>query len=222
MRVTAIEALERVGNRVAYNTDDVRQKNRQRRNQTVDLYGYEFTRNGDGGSPADFYISISPDMIYLQRFEFKLIVQPFISTVTGGTQSATVTVNNESLSLSGSNITPNPHKHTTNAHTHNLVNGIATVQTTATDFVITIEGVDVTPYLMAQYGEWIAGEGVYPSLDIGQNYDILEVASDLYAEGRETDAEKLVSAGYKKVQISSGSPFSVTMVMYLKYSHMSR
>ena len=216
------EAIERVASRAVKNAKDIRQKNKQRRHNVVDLYGVEYTRQGDGGSPAQFYISISPDMVYLERFEFKLIIQPFVSTVTGGTQSATVAVNDTSLTVENNSITPNPHRHTTQEHSHNIVNGIAKTHTQANDFRVRIEGVDVTPYLAAQYNSWISGEGVYPSTNIGKDYDILEVASDLVAEGREADADKLVHPGYKLVEISSGSPFQVTLVNYLKYSHLNR
>ena len=101
--------------------------------------------------------------------------------------------------------------------------GITPVTTTANDFRVKVENIDVTPYLMAQYGgAWLNGEGVYPSLQIGQDYDILEVASDLRGEGRDADADKLVRAGYKLIEITAGSPFSITLVNYLKYSHLNR
>ena len=223
MWMTEGEALERVARTTANSAKNISQDNTQRRNQVVDLYGVEFYRQGDGGAPARFYLSISPDMVYMERFEFKLIIQPFISTVAaGGVQSATVTVDNTSLSVSGTTITPNPHKHTTQAHTHTITGGIAMSQTTAKDFRITIEGIDVTAYLTAQYDAWIDGEGVYPSLDVDKNYDILEVASDLIAEGRDSDADLLTRSGYKMVEISSNTPFSVVLVAYLKYSHLNR
>ena len=216
----AIVALSEIS---ARNTRDIKQKNRQRRNQPVDLYGIEYTRQGDGGAPAAFYISVSSDMIYLERFEFKLIVQPFVSTVSNnGIQSAVVDVVPTSLSVSGTSITPNPHDHSTNPHTHNVVSGISMTHTTASDFRISAEGIDVTPYLAAQYNAWIDGEGVYPSLDISKNYDLLEVASDLRDEGKTAQASLLTRAGYKRIEISSASPFQVTLVNYLKYPHLNR
>lgn len=221
MRITIGEAVERVAERTVSNTRDINRDNRQRRNKVVDLYGIEYTRQGDNGSPATFYISISPDMVYLERFQFKLIVQPFASTNGSGTDNAVVTVNDTSLATNGTSITPNPHTHSTQPHTHNLISGIALTHTDASDFRISINGVDVTAYLMAQHG-WINGEGVYPSLDINENYDILEVASDLVAAGRKSDADKLVCAGYKPVVISSSKPFQITLVNYLKYSHLNR
>lgn len=223
MYLTQEEALERVAERTYKNTKDINRDNRQRRNEVVDLFGVEYTRQGDASNPATFYISISPDMIYLDRFEFKLIIQPFTSTVQGGTDSVTVTVNSKSLSVSNNTISPNPHNHTTSAHTHNVISGVSQTTLTASNFKVFVDSRNITPYLMAQYGgSWISGEGVYPSLDVEENYDILEVASDFAGAGDVATATALTEAGYKKVEITANGPFQVTLVNYLKYSHMNR
>lgn len=236
MWMTQGEALERVARATAKNAKDIRQENAQRRNQVVDLYGVEYYRQGDANYPATFYISISPDMVYMERFEFKLIIQAFASTA-GTVGEATVTVDptslsgesgdpdvrNEVLSLpEGSGISPNPHSHTTQPHTHAVTSGMSMIPTTASDFRVSVEGIDVTPYLMAQYDAWISGEGVYPMLDVAHNYDLLQVASDLLTEGEKAKADTITRAGYKKIEISSGSPFSVVLVLYSKYSHLNR
>ena len=136
----------------------------QRRNGMEDLYGVVFTAYGDASNPATFYISISPDCVYLERFAFKFVIKPYQTTVTGGTDSATVQVDNRSLSVSNNSISPNPHNHTTRPHTHNLINGISYINTTSTDWSVKIAGIDITDYLIEQQGgAWINGEGVYPS-----------------------------------------------------------
>lgn len=219
--MTYDEALQIVAEKVRDGALLQRQAYTQRRNQVVDLYGVEYTRQGDNGHPADFYVSISPDMVYLERFQFKLIVQPFVSSVQGATEDYTGNTGNTSLAVSGGSITPDPHSHSM-THGHNIVSGISLTHTTANDFTITINGVDVTAYLMAQHGAWIQGEGIYPSADIEVNYDILEAACDLRSEGRYDDAERLVSPGYKPISIASSSPFQITLVNYLKYSHLNR
>lgn len=240
MILTQQQAIERLSEKVYDNTRDIRQKNRQRRQTFVDLYGVEFQRQGDKGTPAQFYISISSDMVYMERFEFKLIVQPFAS-YSSGMESVTVDVNPTSLSTQDTElaingtvntvnpnphkhgITPNPHDHTTVPHTHNLTSGITLTPVTAKNFRLYVEGIDVTPYLMAQYdGEWIDGEGVYPTMNVIDNYDLLEVACDLVAEGRNEDAYKIVHAGYKSVQITADAPFQVTLTLYTKLCHMNR
>lgn len=256
MRMTIEEALQRVAERVAKNARKIEQMDVSRRNQVVDLYGVEYTRQGDKNNPASFYISISPDLVYLERFEFKLIIQPFLSAAGSGTTSTSLEINGDvsertlvvteegtydiegydnvivnvdseqeipvmalsdgSGSGSELEITPNP-------HSHSIIAGITALHTTADDFRVLIEGIDVTAYLMAQHdGAWISGEGIYPSLTIGDNYDILEVAGDLIDEGRTADAQKLTRSGYKSVQVTSSQPFQVTLVNYLKYSHLNR
>lgn len=243
MILTEEEALIRISERVAENKKRIDRTLKQRRNQVVDLYGVEYTRQGAANSPARFYISISPDMVYLERFEFKLIVQPFISTVggigkteltatgSGGgyevitSQDLTNILNSSDCSSmpddtdgsgSSASISPNPHD-------HEVLPGITLLNTTANDFRVKVEGIDVTPYLMAQYGgAWLNGEGVYPSLEIGEDYDLIEVASDLIGEGRREDADKILRSGYKAIEISAGSPFGITLVNYLKYSHLNR
>lgn len=225
MILTLEEALTRVAERTAENKRRIDRELRQRRNQVVDMYGVEYTRQGGENAPAKFYISISPDMVYLERFEFKLIVQPFLST-SGGVGPATLDLRGVG---SGSHDTVTPTEVanmldiTPNPHTHNVTAGISQITTTANDFRISVEGIDITPYLMAQYGgNWLDGEGVYPSLEIGEDYDILEVASDLIGEGRDADADKLLRPGYKAIEISAGGAFSITLVNYLKYSHLNR
>lgn len=235
--VTDLEsAVFKLSERVVQNYKDIRQSKVLRRNQTVDIYGSEFYRQGSGDAPATFYISVSPDMVYMERFEFKLIISSFTSTVTGASVGeASVVVDDTELTVGKTtatagqehthSLTPNPHTHTTIPHTHNVIanGGISQIITTADDFRIKIDGIDITAYLMAQYdGDWIEGEGVYPSLEIDKDYDILEVASDMMAEGRTADAKKLMSSGYKLVQVSSSQPFSCTMVLYLKYNHLNR
>lgn len=232
MRLEAEEAIEYLSQRTYNNTRDRLQKNRQRRNIPVDLYGVEYTRMGDQGTPATFYISISPDMVYLERFEFKLIVSPFLSTVGSGTSEVTVGINSSMeavrLNINNNQITPNPHSHTLDInaqpHTHTLTSGITPAQVTARNFFISVAGIDITSYLAAQYGidHWVHGQGIFPSLDIGENFDILEVASAMVAENKDDEAKALVAPGYKEVAVSADGPFQVTLVNYLKYSHLNR
>lgn len=222
MIISPYEAIERVAARTSKNSQDIAQKNKQRRYSVVDIYGTEFTRLGDVNAPARFYISVSPDIVYFHRFEFKLNIQPFTTTVSGGTDAVAVTVDDTSLEIQNNQITPNPHKHTTVAHTHNIVSGITPTPVTATIFGVKVEGIDITPYLAAQYNDWIDGEGVWPNLDIENDYDLLQVANDLKAEHRDADAAKLTKAGYKSVEITANGPFQVTLVLYLKYDHLNR
>lgn len=212
------------------NTRQLKRDLRQRRNGMEDLYGVCFSAYGDATNPATFYISISPDMVYLERFAFKFVIKPFTTTVKGATDNAVVEVNNRSLSVNNGSITPNPHNHTTDPHTHNIIDGVGFVHTTSTDWNVFIHGVDITDYLKEQQDVQASaplfdGEGVFPT-DRGLNtedlYDILDVASVMYAEGNDTDANKLLQPEFKKVEIKSDAPFGVDAYLYLKYSHINR
>lgn len=76
--------FSRAINIIAENVYDIKQKQRydsvQRRNQTVDMYGYELTGHGTANTPASLGISISQDLIYYSRFEFKIIIENSSST----------------------------------------------------------------------------------------------------------------------------------------------
>lgn len=92
------------------------------------------------------------------------------------------------------------------------------------DFHIYMHGVDITDYLIEQEdGEWIEGEGLYPSNAVEEDedfYDILDVATILYnGEAEEQDdAEKLLKPGFKPMEVTANAPFSCTMYLYMKYA----
>lgn len=193
----------------------------QRRNQVVDLFGMEQSSQGDTIHPATFWVSVSQDLVYYERFEFKIIISPFAMPLgsNGATGNSTVTVDNTSLATDGTSITPNPHTHTTQPHNHLLAAGVTMFTSSFSDLQMYIDDVNVTPYLMAQYdGAWITGEGVYPSQELLVNYDILK------AVGYMTDWEQgaIVQPGYKKVELRANGVFNAKLVTYLKYSHINR
>lgn len=235
------EYLNMLSEKTIDNSKQLRKSVNQRRNGMEDLYGVCFSANGDADSPATFYISLSPDYVYLQRFAFKLVIRPFTTTVKGATASSTVSVDNTSLGLSGyvwgtdakgntvhgyTEVTPNPHKHTTQPHTHNIVDGMTFVNTSSTNWRVTIAGVDITPYLVEQQdGAWISGEGIYPNNrleDIEDFYDILDVASVMTAEGNITNRDKILKSEFKQLKILSDAPFGVDLYLYIKYSTINR
>jgi len=106
--ITFESAINRLAERVSDRTQESRNVRLQRRNQVVDMYGVEFTRQGDKDRPATFYISISPDLIYFERFEFKVIIEGFKVPIAmdGGIRPAEVTVRPESLEITPTNLTP--------------------------------------------------------------------------------------------------------------------
>lgn len=177
------QALEAVAEVASENKEKIKQNSNQRRSQVVDIYGQEFSRTGNMLKSATFYISISPDIIYLERFQFKLFV------------------------IDSDN---------------------------AKNWSISIDGVDVTAFLREQAdrmpnGKWMDGsEGIFPStdLDVGNaisgSFDLIDVANTMYALGYRANAEKLLRAGFKRVTIKADDEFDVSLLLYLKYSHLNR
>lgn len=229
------EALIRVAERTLDNREQLNRSKMQRRTKFSDLYGIEYLRQGDKDHPATFYISVSPDFVYYERFALKLQILPFTSTVNGfsggGASSETTlttslqdTVNGTRLILHEPTISPNPHSHTIGGGA--LSHGIYFVNTTSTNWRLKIHDVDITDYLIEQQGgAWIHGEGIYPNNrldDLEDFYDVLDVACVLDAEGRTSDVNKLLTPEFKKVEIYSDSPFQVAAMVYMKYSMVNR
>lgn len=223
MRLDLPTAIERTAEKTYQNSKAIKQGKRQRRDEFVDLYGIEFSRNGSQNSPAIFHVSVSGDAAYMERFQFKIVIESFQSTA--GAETSAVSLAQNPDYVSGSNltltdsITPNPHK-------HSIVAGMANIPVTTSNFTIECEGIDVTPYLLAQCNEngwnWFNGEGVYPSTDLEQSFDMMEVASDLRLEGRADEADLILKQGWKPIILRADEPFYATMVLYLKYQHMNR
>ena len=194
----------------------------QRRNQVTDLFGVEHQAMGDAVTPAAFYISISPDLIYFERFQFKLIIRKFAMPLAGNgsTGSIALTTDKTSLTIASDKVTPNPHEHTIPPHNHSLTPGVSLFTSTIQDFRIVIDGIDLTNAFKKQTNEWISGEGVFPkSGDPFASFDVLKALEELYPWQQGV----ILSPGYKKVELfNSGGPFNATLVNYLKYSHVNR
>lgn len=219
--------LTNVLSRMAKNINDLKESKHhdelQRRNQVVDVYGYEFYRQGSTNAPATVHVSVSQDLIYYERFEFKLIVTPFIIPISqGGTDPVSLDIIGETANAI---VPPENHNHgsgslalTPNPHTHTVTAGITTFQSTFSDFRVVIEGIDITAQLRNQYdGEWITGEGIFPHEDLS-NYDILKAVGYL----TKSQQDKILAPGYKKIELKANGFFNVTLVNYMKYSHINR
>lgn len=221
--LATLSDVERVAEKTYQNSKKLSQNDRQRRDEFVDLYGIEFSRNGSQNAPAIFHVSVSGDAAYLERFQFKIVIEAFQSTA--GAETSATSIKQTPDYVTGSNltltdtVTPNPHKHT-------IVPGMASIPVTTSNFTINCEGINITPYLMAQCVEhgwnWFNGEGVYPSEDLEQSFDLMEVACDMQAEGNTANASKILRQGWKPITLSADAPFYATMVLYLKYQHMNR
>lgn len=240
--LATISDVELVAEKTYHNSKKLSQNDRQRRDEFVDLYGIEFARNSaskNGKHQAQFRVSVSGDAAYMERFQFKIDVEGFQSTAGSETSPASIvenpdTVSGDTLYLKDT-LNPNPHKHT-------IVPGSATIPPPTSSWRVYCEGIDITAYLLAQCVEhqwspgWFNGEGVFPSKELEQSFDLLEVSCDMEAEakdleqqGRTQEAEQkkeeastILRQGWKPITLSADSPFYATMVLYLKYQHMNR
>lgn len=229
--LATISDVERVAEKTYHNSKKLSQNDRQRRDEFVDLYGIEFSKNGAANSPAKFHVSVSGDAAYMERFQFKLVIEPFQI-------NSELALTSTSLSVSGSSfsnlsVSPNPHN-------HQLVAGVTNINVSGSDFDVYCEGIKITEYLRAQVvaggWNWFDGEGVYPSTDLEQSFDLIEVACDMEAEAdaldkqghadqaeqKRNDASKILRQGWKPIELHGSQPFGATMILYLKYQHMNR
>lgn len=220
--VASVADLEKVAEQTYKNKKSIAKSNVQRRDEFVDLYGIEFHRSGSRDHPAIFNVSVSGDASYLERFQFKLVIDPFQMLVSPETDYTSLELDvhvDGTTAVFDDSVTPNPHRHAITA-------GITNVSVSANDFRIECEGIDITPYLQAQCAErgwdWISGEGVFPSKELEESFDLMEVACDMESEGNKEDANRILKQGWKPIKLSSSSAFSATMVLYLKYQHMNR
>lgn len=245
--MTIDKAINIIAERTYQNTQDINRKNLQRRHQVVDLFGVPYASSGDAATPAEFYISISPDMEYLERFQFKIIITAFLSSIGGlsavtGGDTGETTLSGESnieeellsgktyrLTYDNPLIDPASHSHSLDNVQFDATPGITPTPTVSTNWRLLItdenrqNSIDLTPYLMLQYkGRWMHGQGIYPSPRIDHDYDLLQVACDLEAEGNTAGRRLITDCGGKWIQLYSDAPFGVTLINYLKYSHLNR
>lgn len=88
--------------------------------------------------------------------------------------------------------------------------------------------VDLTPYLIEQEGEWVTGDGYFPSEDIddrdeaGSYYDILDACSLMTAMEYTEKVDTVLRPDNKLIRITSGEACEVTLILYVKYSTINR
>lgn len=244
--VTIDEYLNSLSERVIDNTRQLKRDTRQRRNGMEDLYGICFSANGDANYPARFYVSLSPDYVYLEQFAFKFVIKPYTSSVAG-VDSGSISIGETELSVGGDGeyvadgtstlsgsvgeIDPNPHTHETSGSIGGLTYGIKKINTSSTHWEVWIGGVNITDYLRVQHSDydnhWLGEKGmnVYPNNELGHPedfYDILEVCDLLTDEGEIEKREKILEPKFLEVEVKSDAPFGLDAYLYLKYPHTNR
>lgn len=102
------EYIDKIAKRAIATKKVVSRSLYQRRNQVTDINGLYFYAQGGGAYPAETRISISKDMVYLQRLEFKVIISPFMGT--GGVSPeiipVPVTASNFKVKIDGVDVSP--------------------------------------------------------------------------------------------------------------------
>lgn len=197
--ITLDQYLNSIAERTIDNKQQLKRSVHQRRNGMEDLYGVCFSAHAtepkSGRYTARFYISLSPDYVYLHRFAFKFVIMPSITEGEDPSEGRDwrVTIGTKK------------------------VNDVY-VPVDVTDYLK--EQQDIPPE-----DPLFEGEGVYPSNQLDDRedfYDILDVVSVMYAEGEDDSAEAIIKPIFKPVEISSVKPFSVDAYLYLKYSNCNR
>lgn len=75
MKVGIDDALNRIAEVTVDNKRELKKSKMQRRTEFTDLYGVPFYAESDENNEANFYISVSPDLVYMMRFQFKIYIQ---------------------------------------------------------------------------------------------------------------------------------------------------
>jgi hypothetical protein len=184
-----------------------KQRQLQRRNTVTDSKA-DFQTMLRGVDRIYTAFKITNDMQYIMKYSFNLHIRPFVTNIA---QSSITT--DTSLTISGSTISPNPHHHSVDLdvqiteHEHDI-SGIR----------ISIQGVDLTDAIIAEYGSFVTGYGYFPSPNT--TFDILRLLDYLPPWQQSV----ILSPGLKEIQISQSSDMlcECEISYYIKYNHIDR
>lgn len=232
-------AIGTLATRTNNSTKRLKRDNKQRRNQVTDDFDKEYECIGDKNSRGRIYLAISPDMVYIERWEFKVIVQPFtvpLSTESTSLSPVTLTIDpieietpSKKLEIKDGKISPESHTHpkitirpriVPETHTHIPQAGITTVPSSFGNLKIYLDGRDFTEAFKSQYKDqgWIDKDGIYPDASMEHRYNILE-ALDTLPKDKVSDYLK---QGYHTLEFEADSLFSIKIREFKKYSFTNR
>lgn len=201
-RMTYEKALGIVAERTYDNRMDIRQKNVQRRNSFVDLYGIPHYAKSDEDNKATFYVSISQDYIYLNRFQFRLSMLK----VKGG---------NFRVYIEDEEITNFLKEQIGLEKDEELIEG---------EGLYPLDLTDDDPTTLDDE----LNDDEYSYFDVLDIAQVIQAEANTKEEGSDEQKElekkrrNLLRAGFKKIEITSDASFEVTMYLYLKFSNMNR
>ena len=167
--------------------------------------------SGGGGSSESVYLNINKS---LSLNDYQLASKGDIDSMF--TSDSVGNVPTLDKTVGGSiTVTPNPHNHGSGG-------GSSSSTTTAgfdpSSLEIWLDGVDLTPYFISQYGQnLLHGYGVYPTDGIA-TYDILEAVNYM----SDTDADKVLKTGYKRFEVKADGLVDIKIHLYLSYNFVNR
>lgn len=207
--MTYEEALNLISERTIENRQESRQKNLQRRTTPMDMYGVEIHKETKNGKVVFYSPSLSADKEYLERLQFKIVVEGS----SGLTDFKLLMGDTDDVTYSDE------------------------AQNVPDDEAEEIADVDLSPYLAAQHGVWVDGNGIFPTsvisdkAEVADFYDILEACGDYIANTSkgtkerlraEEEVDMMTSAGLKRLTIETNTDCSISILMYVKYSQVNR
>lgn len=200
--MTTQRQLNILAERAHDNKKNLSEKDKQRRNQVVDLFGVDLSRNSqvkDGDNIATLYVSVSSDLVYYERFQFKIYIDD--TTATDFQIIAVAKVEQQDGEYEEQEIDLTDYL--TEQQDGNWIDGDNNGKAWPNNSDIVESSPDEPP----------------------NAYDILDVAGVMYAtDDPETmaQADALLRPGFKKFLIKGNAPFFAAMILYLKYSHLNR
>ncbi|KXT63152.1 hypothetical protein [Lactococcus sp. DD01] len=211
MAVTIDKAIDILVSRQDKQATLERQRQLQRRNTVTDSKS-DFKTMLRGTDKLYTAFRITNDLQYIMKYSFNLHIRPFVTSF-----SQTAVTSNTSLAISDGKITPNPHN-------HNVAIGVEISEHNfdTSSLRISIQDVDITDALIAEYGDEngkvINGYGYFPSQDT--NFDVMRIIDYLPTWQQSV----LLSPGLKEIQISqdADSLCECEISYYIKYNHVDR
>lgn len=184
-----------------------KQRQLQRRNTVTDAKA-DFQTMLRGLDRIYTAFKISNDMQYIMKYSFNLHIRPFVTNVA---QSSVTS--DTSLNVSGGSVSPNPHHHNVD-----LGIKIAEHKFDTSGLRISIQGVDLTDAIKAEYGSFVDGYGYFPSQDT--TFDVLRLLDYLHPWQQSV----ILSPGLKEIQITQSSNMlcECEISYYIKYNHVDR
>lgn len=207
MAVTIDKAIDILARRQEGQKTVEKQRQLQRRNTVTDSKA-DFQTMLRGADRIYTAFRITNDVQYIMKYSFNLHIRPFVTSF-----SQSVTTSNTSLSLSGTTINPNPHNHKVQLGVE-----ISEHEMDIDGLRISIQDVDITDAIIAEYGSFIKGYGYFPSQDT--NFDVLRLLDYL----PNWQQAIMLSPGLKEIQITQNEKTlcECEISYYIKYNHIDR